>query len=91
MAERIGGAGGTGLPRKGGAVKELAKGRAVGAKPGKDVMTEGSLEVTLEELRDFLDADHIEVSANPEFKESLREKLWALVQLRSRRRSGERP
>jgi hypothetical protein len=46
--------------------------------------------VTLEELEEFLDADRLDVRARPEFKESLREKLWALVLERRRRWRGER-
>ena len=71
----------------------------MGAKPAdsvesvesrKDVMIDGSLEVTLEELEEFLDADRLDVRARPEFKEGLRERLWALVQERRRRWRSER-
>ena len=31
------------------------------------------------ELLEFLEADHDPVSADPEFRENLREQLWALV------------
>jgi hypothetical protein len=58
------------------------------AKPAGEVAVEGSLEVTLEELEEFLDADRLEVRARPEFRESLRERLWAMVLERSRRRRG---
>jgi hypothetical protein len=36
-------------------------------------------EVDAEELREFLAADVLEVSADPVFKERLREKLWRIV------------
>ncbi len=34
----------------------------------------------LDELREFLEADVVEVRADPEFKERLRRKLWRMVQ-----------
>lgn len=37
-------------------------------------------EFSEEELREFLEADHDPVSADPEFRKNLREQLWALVQ-----------
>ena len=40
-------------------------------------------DVTLEELREFLEADMTEVNADPAFKERLRKKLWDLVQAQS--------
>jgi hypothetical protein len=62
----------------------------MGAKPGKDAPVEGSAEMTLEELEEFLEADRLGVSANPEFKERLRERLWELLQERLRRARGDR-
>ena len=62
----------------------------MGGKPGEDEMTEGSMEVTMEELQEFLEADRSEVHARPEFKERLREKLWGLVQAQRRRWRGDR-
>jgi len=49
---------------------------------------EAMADFTLEELREFLAADSVEVPVDPEFKERLRRKLWALVQeqIRQRRR-----
>jgi hypothetical protein len=35
--------------------------------------------VSLQELREFLEADPLEVPADPGFKERLRRKLWDLV------------
>ena len=47
-------------------------------------------DVTLDELREFLEADMMDVKADPAFKERLRKKLWDLVQAQSGRpRSSE--
>ncbi len=46
-------------------------------------MDEGATDVTLEELREFLEADRLDVRADPRFKERLRRKLWEIVRLRS--------
>jgi hypothetical protein len=44
-------------------------------------MTEDILtDISIEELREFLEADLFEVPVDPEFKEQLRKKLWDLVQ-----------
>ncbi len=50
---------------------------------GADVMDESWMDYTLDELREFLEADVLEVRADPEFKERLRRKLWDLVLTRS--------
>jgi hypothetical protein len=84
MGWRIGGAGRFG-PRRAEGVAMGAK-SVEPAKPAGEAAVEGSLEVTLEELQEFLDADRLDVRARPEFKESLRERLWAIVLERSRRR-----
>jgi hypothetical protein len=42
-------------------------------------------DVTLEELREFLEADVMEAQADPAFKERLRKKLWELVRTQSGR------
>lgn len=44
-------------------------------------------EFTIDELREFLEADLLDVSVDPEFKERLRERLWELVKARSPRSS----
>ena len=44
----------------------------------EEVLTEASLD----ELREFLEADLANVQADPEFKEQLRRRLWDLVQSR---------
>jgi hypothetical protein len=53
-------------------------------------MGDGGMEVTLEELREFLEAGRMDVQARPEFKESLRERLWSLLRERRRRWHGPR-
>ena len=62
----------------------------MGAKPEEDRTLDGSLEVTLEELEEFLDADPPGARARPEFKEGLRERLWHFVQHQRRRWRGDR-
>jgi len=44
-----------------------------------------SEDVSLEELREFLEADQRRVHADPEFKEALRKKLWEMLQTQARR------
>jgi len=55
---------------------------------GRDqgVVDEGVLDCSLDELREFLEADLVDVHADLEFKQSLRRKLWDLVQVRNRLR-----
>ena len=49
---------------------------------------EGMLDdIDPDELRDFLAADLLDVDADPGFKERLREKLWALIELDLNKRS----
>jgi len=57
----------------------------MGTKRDEDSMAEGALEVTLEELEEFLEGGRQGTQARPEFREGLRERLWALVQERRRR------
>jgi len=48
-------------------------------------MTEELLtEFSLDELREFLEADLVEVPVDPDFKERLRRQLWAMVESRAR-------
>ena len=42
-------------------------------------------DVTIEELREFLEADLFDVPVDPEFREQLRERLWDLVKSRAPR------
>ena len=41
------------------------------------------MEVSMEELREFLEGDLVGVRVDPEFKERLRRKLWDLVRARN--------
>jgi len=53
-------------------------------------MTEEAMaEFTIEELREFLQADNLEVPVDPAFKERLRRKLWKLVQEQLRNRKSD--
>ena len=47
------------------------------------VADEAALDCSLEDLREFLEADLVDVHADPEFKHSLRQRLWDLVQERN--------
>jgi hypothetical protein len=51
-------------------------------------MDEGAMEFSMEELREFLEGDLVEVRADPEFKERLRHKLWEMLRVRAIRRGG---
>ena len=61
----------------------------MGIKPEDEVMDEAVMDFTLEELREFLEADLLEVPADPEFKERLRQRLWALVSARAAQRKTD--
>jgi hypothetical protein len=50
---------------------------------------EAMADFTIEELREFLQADSLEVPVDPAFKERLRRKLWDLVQAQVRNRRGD--
>ena len=60
--------------------KRMSEGRDHG------VVDEGVLDCSLDELREFLEADLVDVQVDLEFKQSLRRKLWDLVQVRNRMR-----
>ena len=57
--------------------------RGEGASPeSQDQETQVDSEMTAgfeEELREFLEADYVEVDADPLFRERLRRKLWAVL------------
>jgi hypothetical protein len=53
-------------------------------------METGAMEFTLEELREFLEGDRLDVRADPEFKERLRRRLWDIVRARTQR-PGDTP
>jgi hypothetical protein len=46
------------------------------------VREEGASEVTMEELQEFLEGDGLDVPADPEFKERLRQSLWEMVRVK---------
>jgi len=52
-------------------------------------MDDGSMDFTMDELREFLEGDALDVRADPEFKESLRRKLWEMMRARRQRPDGE--
>ena len=60
----------------------------MGTKPDEDSISEGAQEVTLEELQEFLDGGRLGVDVRPEFKASLRERLWMLLRESRRRWRG---
>jgi len=52
----------------------------------EDMLTDFSID----ELREFLEADLVDVNVDPEFKERLRKQLWNIVQEQARTpRDGE--
>jgi hypothetical protein len=65
-----------------------AKGSGSASKLGADredeMMDDALAEVTAEELREFLEADALDVPADPAFKEQLRRQLWEIVRSRAR-------
>ena len=63
----------------------------MGRKSDEEVMDEATMDFSLDELREFLEADLLDVRADPDFKERLRQRLWALVSARAQRRRGSPP
>ena len=57
----------------------------------EDVMDQDLVDFTVDALREFLEADLVEVHADPGFKERLRRSLWDLVQTRAGQRPIEPP
>jgi hypothetical protein len=49
-------------------------------KRGDSERAENSEEITVDELREFLEADLFGATADPKFKEELRQTLWDLLQ-----------
>ncbi len=82
--------------RRSGGFRDRTRGRAPGgeerggaaAPPDceEGVVVEPANEIRPEEIREFLEADLLDVVADPEFKEWLRQHLWSL--LLEGRRSG---
>jgi hypothetical protein len=57
-------------------------------KRDEEVMDESAMDFTMDELREFLEADLLDVPADPEFKERLRKKLWTMLEARRARGPG---
>ena len=55
----------------------------VGGKREGAALDDSLMDFSLDELREFLEADLVDVRADPEFKERLRRRLWDLVRDRS--------
>ena len=49
---------------------------------GDSGFAENFREITMDELREFLEADPFGATANPKFKEELRQTLWDFLQSR---------
>jgi hypothetical protein len=56
----------------------------------EEVMDEPAMDFTMDELREFLEADLLDVQADPVFKERLRKKLWAMLEARRGRGTPSR-
>jgi hypothetical protein len=56
--------------------------------PRVDEVDEASMDFTMDELREFLEADIRGVQADPAFKERLRRRLWEIVRLGGDERAG---
>ena len=58
-------------------------GQSEGAGQDGEAMYEGLTDFNADELREFLEADVLDVRADPGFKERLRRALWELLQKRA--------
>ena len=58
----------------------MSVGEAMHSKRGDREFEENASDATMDELREFLEGDVLDVGADPKFKEALRRKLWDLVQ-----------
>jgi hypothetical protein len=63
--------------------REAGKARKSDAEREREIMGEPVTDMELEELRDFLAADLLDVPVDPAFKESLRRRLWEMVRRRT--------
>jgi hypothetical protein len=54
-------------------------------KRGDSEFAENSREIEMDELREFLEADLFGATADPKFKEELRQTLWDFLQSRTDR------
>lgn len=80
------GAGVKGILRGG---KEDAESAEAAGRQEQGVREGMDSDFTSEELREFLDADTLDVEADPDFKERLRRKLWDMVRSRFGGGSGQ--
>jgi hypothetical protein len=64
--------------------------RRVEASDAERKMTEDAMmDFTIEELREFLQADLLDVPVDPRFKERLKRRLWELVQRQAKERESD--
>jgi hypothetical protein len=62
----------------------------MGIKRDEEVMDEAAMDFTIEELREFLEADLLDVEVDPEFRDRLRRRLWDMVVARARTQLGRK-
>ena len=65
-------------------VKRVGRVSRLDADREDEMMDDALVEVTADELREFLEADALGVRADPTFKERLRRQLWEIVRSRVR-------
>jgi hypothetical protein len=63
---------------------ERRVGRASKAELDSSMTDDAMMDFTIEELREFLQADLLDVPVDPRFKERLKRRLWELVQVQAR-------
>jgi hypothetical protein len=68
--------------------REAGSTRESDAERKRGIMGEPVTDTELEELRDFLAADLLDVPVDPAFKEELRRRLWEMVRGRAWRPPG---
>jgi hypothetical protein len=61
---------------------------AMSTKTERPGMDDAGLDFTVDELREFLEADRLAVRADPAFKERLRRTLWEIISFRNEHRVG---
>ena len=71
--------------RQGGRVEQITMRDREALEMMEDILTD---DFSIDELREFLEADLVDVKVDPEFKERLRRQLWDLLQDRARRPRG---
>ena len=55
----------------------------------RGLSNDATLDFDMDELREFMEADVMDVQADPEFKEQLRRMLWDLVRAQRKEESKE--